>query len=121
MADDTWKALESFARDELGRPLFGKLKLSAQTRLEEDLGLTGVDAIAFIDKWAETFKVAAQGFPYARYFGPESFDLTRTVLGIFSDRFRREPQVTITLGMLEHAMRLGRWDTKLLETESRKE
>jgi hypothetical protein len=115
-----WHALDAFAREELGRPIFGKLQLSPDMRLEEDLGLTGVDAIAFIDKWVETFAISAECFPYARYFGPESFDLTRTMLGVFSSRFRQAPQATLTLGMLAEAMRLGRWDTDTLEAAEHK-
>jgi hypothetical protein len=72
MRDETWERLEAFAREERGRPLFGgRLNLRPTSRLEEDLGLTGLDAVEFIDKWAETFNVQAQGFPYSRYFGPE--------------------------------------------------
>ena len=87
MNDTTWERLEAFAREELGRPLFGgQLNLQPASRLEEDLGLTGLDAIEFIDKWAKTFSVQAQGFPYRRYFGPDvskcsrrSWDCLRSV------------------------------------------
>lgn len=113
---EAWNSLEAFAREELGRPIFGKLNLTPSTRLEEDLGLTGVDAIEFIDKWAETFSIECDHFPYARYFGPESFDLIRSVLGLFSKRFRLEPEAPITLGMLALATRLGRWDTAEIES-----
>lgn len=89
MGDEIWNRLEAFAREELGRPLFGgPLKLTPGSRLEEDLRITGLDAVEFIDKWAETFGVEAQGFPYDRYFGPDSLDVIRSILGLFSKKFR---------------------------------
>ncbi|NML29714.1 DUF1493 family protein [Paraburkholderia antibiotica] len=118
MTDETWDKLEAFARKELGKPVFGRLTVTPTSRLEEDLGLTGVDAIEFIDKWAETFGVQAQGFPYDRYFGPDGLDVVSSVLGIFSKRFRQSTLVPLTLGMLADAMRFGRWDTELLEAQA---
>ena len=52
----------------------------------------------FIDKWAETFGVEAQGFPYDRYFGPDSLDVIRSILGVFSKRYRDPELVPLTLG-----------------------
>jgi len=116
MADAIWNRLEAFAREELGRPIFGgQLKLTPDSRLEGDLRLTGLDAVEFIDKWAETFGIDAQGFPYNRYFGPDTFDVVRSVLGLFSKRHRDPARVPLTLGMLADAMRRGRWDTAEIE------
>ncbi|KVD07422.1 DUF1493 family protein [Burkholderia ubonensis] len=116
MADATWDQLEAFAREELGRPIFGgPLKLTPDSRIEEDLRLTGLDAVEFIDKWAETFGVEAQGFPYNRYFGPESLDVIKSVLGLFSKKHRDPELVSLTLGMLAEAMRRGRWNTAEIE------
>ncbi|MFP6560283.1 DUF1493 family protein [Paraburkholderia sp. B3] len=116
MNSDVWKQLELFAREELGRPLFGgKLNLLPASRLEDDLGLTGLDAVEFIDKWAETFKVQVQDFPYRRYFRPEGQELVSGFLGLFSKRYRRETTVPLTLGMLAEAMKRGRWDTAEIE------
>ncbi len=85
------------------------------SRLEEDLGLTGLDAVEFIDKWAETFNVQAHGFPYRRYFGPEGQQLLSSFLGLFAKRLRRPELVPLTLGMLAEAMRRGKWDTAEIE------
>ncbi len=122
MADEIWNRLEAFAREELGRPILGgPLKLTPDSRLEQDLRLTGLDAVQFIDKWAETFSVQAQGFPYDRYFGPDNVDVIRSVLGVFSKRFRDPELVPLTLGMLAEAMRRGRWDTVEIEASARRD
>jgi hypothetical protein len=120
MNDITWERLEAFAREELGRPLFGgQLKLQPASRLEEDLGLTGLDAVEFIDKWAKTFNVQAPNFPYRRYFGPEGQQLLSSFLGLFAKRFRRPDLVPLTLAMLVEAMRRGKWDTDEIEAAAK--
>ncbi|KVC61831.1 acyl carrier protein [Burkholderia ubonensis] len=116
MTDAIWDQLEAFAREELGKPIFGgPLKLTPDSRLEEDLHLTGLDAVEFVDKWAEKFGVEAQGFPYSRYFGPDGLDVIKLVLGLFSKKHRDADLVPLTLGMLAEAMRRGRWDTTDIE------
>ncbi|AXK66283.1 DUF1493 family protein [Burkholderia sp. IDO3] len=120
MTDTTWAQLEAFAREELGRPMLGgPLKLMRDSRMEEDLRITGIDAIEFIDKWAETFGVDVTNFPYKRYFGPDTLDVVRSILGLFSSRYRDPALVPLTLRMLEEAMRLGRWDTEAIERAAR--
>ena len=78
-------------------------------------GLTGEDAVEFIDKWAETFSVQVRDFPYRRYFRPEGQELLSGFLGWFSKRYRRPAVVPLTLGMLAEAMQCGRWDTAVIE------
>ncbi|KML46522.1 acyl carrier protein [Burkholderia cepacia] len=121
MKDDIWQRLETFAREELGRPLFGgKLNLQPESRLEQDLGLTGLDAVEFIDKWAETFSVDAKDFPYRRYFGPEGQELLSSLVRLFSKRLRQSQRLPLTLGMLAEATRRGRWDTDEIEATARR-
>ncbi|WP_233801802.1 DUF1493 family protein [Paraburkholderia sp. HP33-1] len=116
MSDDTWVKFEAFAREELGRPLFGgQLELKPETRLEQDLGVTGQDGAEFIENWAKEFHVDVAGFPFRRYFSPEGQALLSSFLGLFSNRLRREPLVPLTLGMLLEATRRGRWDTAEIE------
>ncbi|QTD90528.1 DUF1493 family protein [Burkholderia anthina] len=120
MTDTTWAQLEAFAREELGRPMLGgPLKLMRDSRMEEDLRITGIDAIEFIDKWAETFGVDVTNFPYKCYFGPDTLDVVRSILGLFSSRYRDPALVPLTLRMLEEATRLGRWDTEAIERAAR--
>ncbi|MFM0298706.1 DUF1493 family protein [Paraburkholderia sediminicola] len=119
--DEIWKKLEAFAREELGKPIFGQLRIEPSSKLEGELGLTGIDAVEFIDKWAEQFGVAAEGFPYDRYFGPEGLDLIGAVASLFSKRDRKAAAQPLTLGMLADAMRAGRWDTAAIEAAARLE
>lgn len=112
MKDDTWERLEAFTRNALGRPLLGgKLKLQPESRLEQDLGVSGLDGVEFIDKWAVTLGVDAQRFPYRRYFGPEGQELLSSFIGLFVKRLRQPERRPLTLGMLAEATRRGKWDT----------
>ncbi|MCR1767872.1 DUF1493 family protein [Burkholderia glumae] len=116
MRDDIWQRLEEFTREELGRPLLGgSLNIKPESRLEQDLGLTGLDAVEFIDEWAERFNVDAKDFPYRRYFGPEGQELLSSIIGLFSRARRRPERVPLTMGMLAEATRRGRWSTEEIE------
>ncbi|HVE09846.1 MAG TPA: DUF1493 family protein [Paraburkholderia sp.] len=118
--DEAWNRLEAFARAELGRPLLGgQLTLQPHTSLEDDLGVTGLDAVEFIDKWAQTFSIEARDFPYSRYFRPEGQQLLSGLLGLVSKRYCRPAPMPLTLGMLAEAMRRGRWNTAEVESTAK--
>jgi hypothetical protein len=46
-------------------------RLRADTRLEEDLGITGADAAEFLNAFAEAFEVDLTGIEFPKHFGPE--------------------------------------------------
>lgn len=47
-------------------------RLRADTRLEEDLGMTGDDAAEFLEAFAQEFEVNLAGIMFHKHFGPES-------------------------------------------------
>lgn len=49
--------------------------LSLQTRLSEDLGVDGDDAVEFLEKFSEEFNVDLSSFPYNRHFTSEGLSL----------------------------------------------
>ena len=46
-------------------------ELRAETRLEEDLGMTGDDASDFLEAFADEFDVDLSGIEFHKHFGPE--------------------------------------------------
>ncbi len=49
--------------------------LSDETRIEDDLGITGDDAYDFMEDYQNEFEVDLTGFQFNKHFGPEtSFD-----------------------------------------------
>lgn len=46
-------------------------KIDLETSVENDLGLTGDDAVDFIEEFSERFNVNIEAFDYNKYFKPE--------------------------------------------------
>ncbi len=46
--------------------------LSDETRIEDDLGITGDDAYDFMEDYQNKFEVDLAGFQFNRHFGPET-------------------------------------------------
>lgn len=98
------QGVESFGLRQLGK----KVVLTRQTDLVEDLGLVGDDAVEFMDAYASEFNIEAGDYKFSSYFGPERLWL----LPGFSKGRRK---ISITLGMLELAAKVGVWDSRQLE------
>lgn len=82
--------------------------LSRQTELLGNLRMAEEDAEEFLSKWFAMFHIGLGDFEFSRYFPSEGLWLL--------PRFRKSPKpVPISLGMLELAAEMQRWDTKFLE------
>ena len=46
--------------------------LSAETSVNDDLGMDGDDGVEFMQAFGERFAVDLTSFPYDKYFGPEA-------------------------------------------------
>lgn len=60
--------LIAFIREEIGE--FNK-EINFSTRLEEDLGVTGDEAVELLLSIGKEFKIDLTGFDFKRYFHPE--------------------------------------------------
>ncbi|OBR53969.1 DUF1493 family protein [Paraburkholderia tropica] len=115
MGDQEISAVEEFVRARTG--VGKRTQITAATRLEQDLDLTGVEAEAFMDKFFDTFKVEVGDFSFDRYFVNEGSGLLLSIVTRLS-RKKRDAlhRVPITVGMLAGAVAVGRWDSHTLET-----
>lgn len=66
--NESLKQLEVFIRDEIREY---KLPISDKTLLEDDLGITGDDAVELIENFGEKFKVDISNFKFNSYFNSE--------------------------------------------------
>lgn len=82
--------------------VLGSQKLTRDTDLVLDLGLTGDDAFEFMERYAAIFCVARGDFDMANYFEAEG-------LWLFPSLRKQKPKMKITLGMLELAAQEGEW------------
>lgn len=108
-------SLLRFARKQAG--LWRQHTLTASTRLERDLGVTGIDADEFMEAFFSEFDVLSGDYDGGRYFGPEGLELGLSFLGRWLER-RREAEKParqeLTLAMLQRAIDLGRWESERL-------
>ena len=76
-------------------------KISDQTRLERDLGMTGDDADEYMDSFFRTFAVSPEGYQFDDYFHPEADWIWRL--------FFRRRRADVAVSDLIRSAAAGRW------------
>lgn len=87
--------LIKFIREEIADDI---IAIDVNTRIEDDLGISGVDADRFILSFSERFHVDISEFNIDDYFEPEG--------DLFI--FKRKKRVQLTVGDLGNAIREGK-------------
>lgn len=90
--------------------------LSRDTKLEDDLGITGEDADYFFESFIEEFNVSVKHFPGRKYIGHEGeatdfiWPILRSIFGIKKKwiPIPKEERLPLTLKMLEYAIITGK-------------
>jgi hypothetical protein len=109
-----WDDIESFIRIERG--LRKNKELTPSTRLEDDLGISGIEGEMFMQAFFSRFKVDEGDFASGRYFMDEGSGLLLMVVTALSRKRRKAlERVPLTIGMLTAAANLGRWDSAKIE------
>jgi len=82
-------------------------RITAGTRVGEDLGVDGGDATEFFTAFASRFHVDLGGFEFARHFGPEAgWSPIGSLVRLSAARGASEP---VTVGQLVLAAETGVW------------
>lgn len=81
-------------------------ELNAKTSIEDDLAITGMDAVELIVDFGKRFNVDVSRFMAAEYFASEG----SSIFSIWSSK----PPKKITLGHLEKAIKAGRLDEEII-------
>jgi len=85
----------------------GKRVIQRNTRIEQDLKLTGDDAIEFIVSFGEEFGVNVSNFMAADYFEGEGiFPFLKVINSLLCAKKKSHKKV-LTIGDLERAIELG--------------
>lgn len=79
-------------------------ELTPETKIEEDLGITGIEAFYFIEAFREKFDVDISQFQIANYFETEGDWILPNMIYFFRGKKIREKM--LTLGDLEKAIKL---------------
>jgi acyl carrier protein len=82
-------------------------QLSESTRLEEDLGISGVDASALMSKFSTHFGVDLSDFDFYQHFRPEGFSVTW--LFRKPNGMKDHGRYPVTVGHLILVAHSGRW------------
>jgi hypothetical protein len=102
-SDQLFENVASLLARQQGYP---RAKISAATRLGEDVGMDGDDAWEFFGEYARVFGVDLAGFKLYHHFGPEGFSL----LWLFFPPWWKEvQQIPVTVQNLVDAATAGRW------------
>ena len=87
-------------------------EITRDTRIEDELGVTGDDAVDFIIAYGEEFNVDVTRFMAADYFGPErSLPLPGLFETISGHKSKRK---MLTVGDLEKGILAGYLDEKVI-------
>ena len=88
-------------------------EITRDTSIEDDLGVTGNDAVDFLIADSKTFDVDVTKFMAGDYFGPERNVVLSELFGGFTDKRKRK---ILTVYHLEKGIIAGRLDEDLINT-----
>ena len=87
-------------------------EVTMQAQIEDDLGVTGDDAVDFIIKYGKTFNVDVSRFMAGDYFGPERSVILSEITNWITGNQKRKRK-TLTVEHLEKGVIAGRLDEEI--------
>lgn len=114
MTADIWKNLEAFVKEDAGKPIVGQLQLTRETDLYHDLDMNPDHISEFMERWAVQFHVELSEFDLHHYYPAAKLTIGSFLATVAKSPFSASARDTLggrslTLGMLEEAMKAGRW------------
>lgn len=93
---------------------YESVSINENTRLEEDLGITGDDAWDFFIEYAKKYKVDVSGFLISEYFKPEGSDFISPIL-YFLRLKKKKHKKEFIVGYLISGIEAGRLNEKVID------
>jgi hypothetical protein len=111
---DAWNSLIEFIAKNAGEPVIGRLNLTRETDLYHDLDMEPKHIALLIDQWAAKFGVNLSDFAIDDYYPSAKLDLRMFLMTVVKSPFSAQARETLggqalTLGMMEEAMKRGKW------------
>ena len=103
--ENTLEKIKTLIEDTCG---INRTRIKSESRLEEDLKITGTDAIELIIEFGKQFNVNVSNFMAADYFEPEGLNMLSLLLP------KKTNKKTLTIGHLEKAVLAGKLDEAVL-------
>lgn len=110
MNDEVFNNLKSFV---IKQSAVDDEEITRDTQIEDDLGVTGDDAVDFMIAYGKTFNVDVSKFMAADYFGAERNVALSELFGAFTQKRKRK---TLTVGHLEKGILAGQLDEEVINS-----
>ena len=105
--ENTLEKIKTFIEDKCG---IDRIKIKSESRIEEDLKITGTDAVEFIFEFGKQFDINVSNFIIADYFEPGGLN---KINWFFSKKASKR---TLTVAHLEKAVALGQLDEMIFKS-----
>jgi acyl carrier protein len=112
MSTDIFDRLKDFTIKQAG---VTEEEVTEDASLENDLGVSGDDAVEFIVAFSKEFNVDVSKFMAAEYFSPEGDVILPTIIGLFTGK-KKARQKDLTIKHLEKAVIAGRLDEEVINS-----
>lgn len=89
--------------------------INMETRLEDDLGVHGDDAVEFIIAYGKYYNVNISNFMAADYFNGEGLNVLNSLIGIFKKEKKASKKI-LTVGHLYKGILAGRLDEEVINS-----
>ena len=106
MNEETFNKLKKFV---VNQSAVNDEVINSSTRIEDDLGVSGDDAVEFILAFGKEFNVDVSNFMLADYFSPEGDFILPAIIRFLTNKKKRERK-SFTVGHLEKAIMAGKLD-----------
>ncbi|MEX3955954.1 uncharacterized protein DUF1493 [Trinickia symbiotica] len=113
-SNETWVQLVRFFEPRLAKPIFGENRLTRNTDLYHDLDMEPDEIEQVLREWATAFDVDMSAFDLGHYYPASELNRKDFFVTLLKVPFSKRARETLggwqlTLGMLEDAMRSGKW------------
>ncbi len=106
MNEKTFNKLKKFV---VNQSAVNDKEINSSIQIEDDLGVSGDDAVEFILAFGKEFNVDVSNFMLADYFSPEGDFILPAIIRFLTNKKKRERK-SFTVGHLEKAIMEGRLD-----------
>lgn len=90
-------------------------EITRDTQIEEDLGVTGDDAVDFMIAYGKAFNVDVTQFMTGDYFDGEGDIILPAIIRFFTSK-KKKPNKRLTVGHLEKGIIAGRLDEEVINS-----
>lgn len=112
MNEETFNRLKAFVIKQSG---VDDEEITRDTQIEDDLGVTGDDAVDFLIAYGNVFNVDVTKFTAADYFGTER-NVVLSEFGRWLTGQTRRTRKVLTVGHLEKGIYAGRLDEEVVNS-----